>query len=246
MGFTTAIKNAMVDALVNAAALAGGTIQISLHTADPAGTGANEVVGGSYARQTATFGTAASGGSIANTGALNFTNMPAVTITHIGIWSGAGPTFIADAALTASQSVSAGQTFVMAIGNLVANLNLAGTKISTYTKNKLLDALFRNVSFSVAQAYTSLHTADPGDTGASEVAGGTYARQSSSFAAASGGQAASDAVLRFPGMPVATVPFAGLWDAASVGNFLAGNSVTSKTYAAGDIGEVAVGGVTVG
>ena len=244
MPYTTNTLNAMVDAICNAAAFAGGTITVSLHTADPGATGLNEVAGGSYARQTATFGTAASGGSIANTAALNFAGMPTATVTHVGIWSTS--TFRAGAALTAAQSVSSGQTFTIAIGQLVANLNGALGKISSYLKNKLLDALFRNASFSVAALYASLHTGDPGDSGASEVAGGTYSREVLSFGLASGGQAASDTLGRIDGMPVATVTHAGLWDAAIAGNWLAGNAITSRTCAAGDAAEFAIGSITVG
>lgn len=244
MPYTEATLNAMADAIGNAVPLAGGTITVSLHTADPGSTGTNEITGGSYARQTATFGTTASGGSIANTVALNFTSMPAATVSHIGIWSGA--TFRAGAALTAPQSVSAGQTFTMAIGQLVANLNGAGSKISTYAKNALLNALFRNVSFSVTTPYVSLHTADPGDTGTGEVTGGTYARKAVTFAPASGGQAANDALERIDGMPAVTVSHSGLFDAISAGNWLGGNAITARTFVAGDAGEFIAGTIVIG
>jgi len=60
---------------------------LSLHTADPGTTGANEVSGGSYARQAITFG-AASGGTGASTNAQTFSNMPAEAGNlYIGTWS---------------------------------------------------------------------------------------------------------------------------------------------------------------
>ena len=54
--------------------------------------------------------------------------------------------------------------------------------ISNYLENKLLDAVFNATAFNVTgDPYISLHTADPGETGASEVTGGSYARQQAAF-----------------------------------------------------------------
>lgn len=245
MGFTQATINAMVDAICNATPFAVTTVTVSLHNGDPGASGDNELAGGSYGRQVLTCGSASSGGQIANTAALNYTDMPADTVSHIGMWDGS--TFRGGAALTAPQSVSAGQTFSIAIGQLVANLNQVGQKLSTYARNKLLDAFFRNVSFSVATPYGSLHTADPGDTGANPVAGGSYVRKLVNFGAAASGQAANDTLVRYDGMPATTATHGGLWDAATSGNFLAGNALAaSKTFGAGDAAEFDVGTITVG
>lgn len=106
---------------------------------------------------------------------------------------------------------------------------------SNYLELELLDAVVNNGSFAVAQAYCSLHTGDPGETGANEVTGGSYARQSLSFAAAASGSAASDATINFTLMPSCTVTHLGLWDAASNGNFLAGGLLAeSKVVALND------------
>lgn len=78
MPFTNAGKNQMLDNL--------GVTHVSAHTADPGDTGANEVSGGSYARQPITFGSAASG-------AIDSSNTPVipipagVTVTHLGYWT---------------------------------------------------------------------------------------------------------------------------------------------------------------
>lgn len=94
------------------------TIYCSLHTADPAETGANECTGGSYARQSVTF-SAASGGASSNSGALNFTGMPACTVTHVALWSlVSGGNCLMEGALTSSKAVGAGDTFQIAIGDL--------------------------------------------------------------------------------------------------------------------------------
>ena len=92
--------------------------------------------------------------------------------------------------------------------------------IANYAENRILDALFNNTSLAIATPYVSLHTADPGETGASEVAGGSYARQAASFGAASSGQVQNDANIDFTGMPAITVVGFAIWDAASSGNCL--------------------------
>lgn len=117
--------------------------------------------------------------------------------------------------------------------------------ISNYLENALLDAVFNATSFSVADVYMSLHTADPGETGASEVTGGSYARQVTTFGAAASGAVANDSAESFT-MPAATVTHVGLWDDASAGNFLWGGAATaSKTYGSGDTATVAIGDLDI-
>lgn len=84
-----------------------------MHTADPGGTGANEVTGGAgpYARQAVTFN-AAAGKHADAVSALNFPGMPAVTVTHISLWSAAsGGTEWLEGSLAVQKSVNAGDTF---------------------------------------------------------------------------------------------------------------------------------------
>lgn len=93
---------------------------------------------------------------------------------------------------------------------------------SSYLRNKELDTL-DNVSFAVATAYASLHTGNPGITGANEATGGSYARQLVSLGAAASGASSNDVALNFTGMPAVGAPgltHVGLWDAVSAGNFL--------------------------
>lgn len=103
MALSTAAKNLMLDAL-----LQGATIYVSLHTADPGVSGANEVSGGNYSRAVAVF-SAASGGQSTNSQAIVWTDLPACTVTHCGVWR--GTTFLFGAALTQSRTVSAGDGF---------------------------------------------------------------------------------------------------------------------------------------
>lgn len=111
MALSTTIANEIATYIcIGTAPARTTTRKMSLHTADPGSTGANEVTGGSYARQNAGYA-AASGGACALSGSVSFTSMPAVTVTHIGIWDSAGtPQFFQGAALTSSQAVGAGNT----------------------------------------------------------------------------------------------------------------------------------------
>ena len=114
--------------------------------------------------------------------------------------------------------------------------------ISNYAELKLLDAVFNAAAFSVATPYISLHTADPGETGASEVTSGSYARQSGSFTVAAAGALDNDAILDFTSMPAVTVTHVGVWDAAVAGNFLWGGTLSaSKVINSGDTFRFPVG-----
>lgn len=103
---------------------------------------------------------------------------------------------------------------------------------STAGKNLMLDAL-RGTNPTVALAYASLHTADPGDTGANEVTGGTpaYARKAVTMGAASAGAiaATNQPVFDVPGGT--TVTHVGFWSAVSGGTFLGYADVTDEVFA---------------
>ena len=120
--------------------------------------------------------------------------------------------------------------------------------ISTYLQNKILDKTLRNTDYTVATVYVSLHTANPGEAGASEVTGGSYARQSASFDAATGDPGVGDntANIVFASMPAATVTAVGLWDASTAGNFLWGGDLTaSKPVSAGYTFQINAGALDV-
>ena len=120
--------------------------------------------------------------------------------------------------------------------------------LSDFAENELLDALLNNGSFAGgATVYVSLHTADPGEDGANEVAGGSYARQASGgFAAAAGGTTDNDAIIDFTLMPAETMTHVGIWDAVTAGNFLVGGALTAdKTTNAGDTFRIAAGDLDV-
>jgi len=78
--------------------------------------------------------------------------------------------------------------------------------------------------------YLSLHTADPGTTGAHEVNGGSYARQAITWNAASGGEQTSSDGQTFAGMPAVSGDlWIGLWGASSGGTFYWGSPDSAVT-----------------
>jgi hypothetical protein len=78
--------------------------------------------------------------------------------------------------------------------------------LTTTGKNNLISV----TAFTHAGAYT--------DLGATEVAGGSYARQAITWAAASGGTRTNSAQISIPIPAGTTVQSVGVWDAASAGN----------------------------
>jgi hypothetical protein len=102
----------------------------------------------------------------------------------------------------------------------------------------------------LAARFISLHTANPGNTGASEVAGGAYARQAATFANAGNNPtvASNTGVIQYPTATASwgTVTHFGIWTAASGGSFLGYNSVvTPKTIDIDDIARWEIGALTV-
>ncbi len=119
--------------------------------------------------------------------------------------------------------------------------------LSTASANKLLDCLVNQTNWTAPTTpYLSLHTANPGTTGASEVSGSSYARVvvTTKFPAAASGLCSNDVAITFPTAttPGYTVTHWGLWDASTAGNFLAGGDVSpDKVIGIGGIPEFAIG-----
>lgn len=106
---------------------------------------------------------------------------------------------------------------------------------STAAKNTMLDAL--------TITHASLHSADPGGTGANELTGGSpaYARKSPTFNAASGAARALNADLVFD-VPASTVAWVGYWNGAT---WLGSDPVTSEVFAAQGTYTVLASGTTL-
>ncbi len=122
-GKTDYLENKTLDHNLATAAFAAPTaVYVALFTADPGETGetANEISGGGYARKQATFA-AASGGSASNSADVTFPQATADwgTITHFAIMDAStGGNMLYYGALTASKTVTNGDTFKIATGDL--------------------------------------------------------------------------------------------------------------------------------
>ena len=117
MTFTDAVKDAMLELLDET----GGTVDIthiSLHTGDPGTTGADEVTGGSYARQSVTWA-AASGGVKSNSAQLVFQVPSGTTITHVGGWDAStSGNFRGGGPLAQSQAFATSGSYTIEVGDL--------------------------------------------------------------------------------------------------------------------------------
>jgi hypothetical protein len=92
---------------------------------------------------------------------------------------------------------------------------------TTAVKNAELDSMFQSL-------YVSLHTGDPGNTGADEVTGGSYIRQLETFGAASSGALTNATDITFEDMPSCTVSYVGFWSTDTAGTFQGSAALVSS------------------
>lgn len=121
-----AIENILLDALLRGGAITGlgttSTIKGKLMTANGTdsangtelGTSGGYTAGGA----TVTFGSAAASGTISNTAAVTWTNMPVATILALELWSTGTPARLWYGTLAASKTTASGDTFEFAIGDI--------------------------------------------------------------------------------------------------------------------------------
>lgn len=117
----------LLGAIFNSAAYGvANNPYVSLHESDVLETGAGEIVsagGFAYARQQAAFASPGSGAT-ENLANLVWTNMPAKTITHIGIHDSlTGGNFLWGGALNTPKTTNAGDTFQVNAGDLDVTLD---------------------------------------------------------------------------------------------------------------------------
>jgi hypothetical protein len=124
--FSNYLENALINAtLRNTTYTSPSTCFVALYTSDPtdADTG-TECTGGSYTRQSVTFGAPSNGVATNNTDVTFPTATGSWgTITHVGVRdaSTAG-NLLYHASLTASKSISSGDIFKISSGNLSVTL----------------------------------------------------------------------------------------------------------------------------
>ena len=119
--------------------------------------------------------------------------------------------------------------------------------LTNYLENKLLDHFLGTTAYTMPTVYVGLFTVAPGDAGGgTEVTGGSYARQTAAFTAASSGATSNSANIDFTGMPAATTVAIALFDAITSGNMLVhGTLTTNKTTDAGDTLRIATGDLDI-
>ena len=124
------------------------------------------------------------------------------------------------------------------------------SEMSNYLENALVNAVFRNTSYtSPVTVYVALHTADPAeDASGTEVSTGGYARQACAFDAPSDGVTQNTALESFTasGASWGSVTHFAIWDASTVGNMLVYSALdTSRTVNDGDTLEFAAGAISI-
>jgi hypothetical protein len=122
--------------------------------------------------------------------------------------------------------------------------------LSAAVKNSIGDALYLQTNWTAPTTlYLSLHSADPGTTGASEISGSSYARVlvTTSFTSVDG-VITNSVQIDFPEVttPAYTATHWGLWSASSGGTYYHGGDVNpDKLHAIGAIPSFAVGELDV-
>jgi len=130
--FSTYLGNMVIDHMFrNQAYTSPSAVYVSLHTADPGETGANEVVVGTdadYVRKAITFDDPVAGtGMCLSNAAASWTVAAAsagYTVTHIAIWTlvSAG-TFLISGPLLPNRVLIGSQTHSLNIGEVIAAIN---------------------------------------------------------------------------------------------------------------------------
>ena len=125
-----------------------------------------------------------------------------------------------------------------------------GSAMTNYLEDALLNEVFRNTGYTpAATVYVGLYTVAPGEAGGgTEVSGGSYARQSVTFGAPSGGVVSNSGTVTFPTASAnwGTVVAFAISDASSAGNMLVySNLSASKTINNGDTASFSAGTLSV-
>lgn len=124
-GIAPAHANAILDAYCRSVAYSDPAgFFVKLHTGDPGASGTSNVAG-ETTRKSVTF-SAASGGAITNSASLDWTSVSTTeTYSHVSFWDTVGPaggTFLGSDNLNTPRSVTAGDNFSIAIGDVDISL----------------------------------------------------------------------------------------------------------------------------
>jgi len=249
MTLSTYAGNAVLNALFNNTALQIAAAYASLHSGDPGVTGADELASSNnYGTRPAIEFDAPTAGVTTNT---NQEVTPTASgdwaaATYQGLWDAAtAGNFLIGGELTASRTILSGEYGRWSIGDI--DISITGAFGATTLEN-IINALFRNTSLA-GVAYASLHSDDPGTTGANELSGNGYGtRPLVSFGVADAKSISNDAACETPQASGnwAAATYMGLWTAATEGTFIWGKQLTTpRTVLSGKKFIWAVGGIVV-
>lgn len=219
----------------------------SLHSADAGLTGANELTGNAYARVPATFG-APSSGATDNTGLITFpVATPAgwTAATYGGLWDqqAAGGNFLVNRILANARTVNLNEYAEFAVGTWDFSW---ATAFGATVIDGIVNAFLRNTALAYTP-YMSLHSGDPGTTGANELTGNGYGRVAPTFGTGAAAKAVANTAPcdlgPATGSNWAAATYLGCWSATTNGVFLWGRSMTSRTVEVGKVFRAAIGDV---
>lgn len=125
--------------------------------------------------------------------------------------------------------------------------------LSNNAENLVLKWLMTDTAVTRPTAwYVSLHTDDPGETGANEVLVATdadYVRKSATFTDSTTGSCSNEGALSWTVDNASagyTIRYVGIWDAVTAGNFVAGGALYSEhAVSANSVVSFAIGDLVV-
>ena len=236
------------------------SVYLALFTATPsdAGGGTEVASANAYARKQLTSAfDAASARATSNTATITFPTATGVwgLITSVGIFDAStGGNLLFYGSFGSNLQVDTGDTLSIAAGALDISL---GGDISTFLANEMLDHILDGATFTQPTAsWLALYTTMPnaGDSGGTEVTGGSYARVNSSGSAmwdapnATGGFTANTSTLTFPVASAnwGTVLGMAIRSANAAGDMYFFKTLTaSKTVYSGDTFRFSAGAVDI-
>lgn len=216
-------------------------IYIALSTADPTDSGGSiaEPSGNGYARKVINTWNTAASRAITNNGVITFATATGAwgTITHYAIFDAiTGGNMLAHGSLAVAKSVVNGNIPSIADEEIEVSVTTGG--FSTHLSNEMLDHTFKVGTYTGPTIYVALSTTIPTDAGnVTEPSGNNYARKAhAAWDVAAAGATENTGAITFnvPSGTWGVCVFAVLYDALTVGNYLARGDITDQTPDNGD------------
>lgn len=229
-GITPFLANQILNQIFRNSGFAHVPLKVSLHTADPGETGANELIPAVppnqslFAERTTIASedwNAASGGEITNSESIVMGVLPQATVTHVGFQTkkqfgdpGSKLLFSFELEEPVVLSEDFFNIFSFEPGDLIVRFSaLTGTHVTEAFANRLLDMICRG-DYPALQIRASLHDGDPGETGTNQISGSSYFRYplpARRWTIADLGSIRNIDRILWPNLPEAEVTHMGFW-----------------------------------